>query len=137
MNKKRAPRRPQQCEPGRKRIRIDSFGEIGIEIDGLRAKREEIEDKNIRERKQEQMRRQEMLEHPPNKKMCKGDIRNYLSHKSTNLQPPPNTPKEYFPGSNTPQQTNQESQFQQVLMSAIVPVGGEEGGETHVRAPPP
>ena len=89
MNKKRAPRRPQQCEPGRKRIRIDPFGEIGIEIDGLRAKRDEIEDKNIRERKLEQMRRQEMLEHPPNKKMCKGDIRNYLSHKSTNLQPPP------------------------------------------------
>ena len=113
-------------------MRIDPLGEIGIEIEGLRARREEIEDKNIRERKQEQMRRQELLEHPPSKKLCKGDIINYLNQKSTNLHPP-NTPQEYFPGTpkNTPQQINQEPQIPKVILSAIVPVG--ESGSLYMR----
>ena len=34
INKKRAPRRLQQCEPGRKKLRLDPLGEIENEIKG-------------------------------------------------------------------------------------------------------
>ena len=70
---------PQQCEPGRNRVRIDHLGEIGIEIMGLKAREEEIRDKKMQERKIEQMKRQEILPLPPGKRQCSADIRKYLS----------------------------------------------------------
>ena len=89
INRKRAPRRPQQCEPGRKRMRMDNLGELGIEIMGLKAREDEIRDKKIQERKMEQLKRQETLPLPPGKRQCSTYIRKYLNKKSTNLHTPP------------------------------------------------
>ena len=44
INKKRAPRRPQQCEPGRKVLRLDPEGEIGNEIRGSEKMRENVDE---------------------------------------------------------------------------------------------
>ena len=117
VNKKRAPRRPQQCEPGRKRLRIDPDGQIEQEIRGMRERQDALERDKIIERKIDQSERKENLPNQNNKKQkqCGADIRIYLSKpkvsESTNLQPPlppPNILQESF--------------------SATVPVRGEEGG---------
>ena len=125
VNKKRAPRRPQQCEPGRKRLRIDPDGQIEQEIRGMRERQDALERDNITERKKDQSERKENLPNQTNKKQkqCGADIRIYLSKpkvsESTNLQPPlppPNILQESF--------------------SATVPVRGEEGGGDSSQSPP-
>ena len=128
INKKRAPRRPQQCEPGRKRLRIDPDGQIEQEIRGMRERQDALERDNVTERKKDQSDRKENLENLVNQtnkkhKQCGSDIRIYLSKskvlESTDLQPPlppPNILQESF--------------------SARVPARGEEGGGDSSQSPP-
>ena len=117
VNRKRAPRRPQQCEPGRKRLRIDPDGQIEEEIRGMRERKDALERDNIIERKKDQSERKENLPNQNNKKQkqCGADIRIYLSKpkvsESTNLQPP------YHP------QTYYKSFFRPQCQS-----GGKKGG---------
>ena len=111
INRKRDPRRPQRCEPNRKRARIDPDGLISLEILGLREKKDHTEKIRQEERLREQILRRDILTETDRKRQCRLDIRQYFV-KSTeeNKTIPP-----------------QVSIIEENI-SAIVPVGGEEGG---------
>ena len=113
INRKRAPRRPQQCEPGRKKLKIDPDGQISMEIKGLKERREALEREKVGEKKIIQTERRENLDETVKKKQCRIDIRQYFT-KSTDQQPtlPPQTPKIIL---------------SRVSSSATVPVRGGEG----------
>ena len=85
INKKRAPRRPQKCEPGRKKMRLDPNGDISNEILGLKALRENEAAKKIEENRLEQLKRRDINLQPPDKRHCRADIRKYFTE-SSNLQ---------------------------------------------------
>ena len=111
INKKRDPRRPQRCEPNRKRARIDPDGLISLEILGLREKKDHTKKKRQEESLREQILRRNILTETDRKRQCRLDIRNYFV-KSTEV-------KSIIP----PQVSLTEENI-----SAIVPVRGEEGG---------
>ena len=139
INRKRAPRRPQKCEPDRKRIRIDHDGQIGNEIKGMRDRREALEREKIDEKKEEQSKRKEKLENSQIKKQCKSDIRNYLS--KSNYSPSPemseSTSKHTHPPPSQPTIPHPEHSTLSNSISATVPVRGEEGGGDSSQSPPP
>ena len=113
INRKRDPRRPQRCEPSRKRARIDPDGLISLEILGLKEKKDQNEKNRQEERLREQIQRREILIETDRKRQCRVSIRNYFV-KSTEE-------KRFIP----PQVSVTEENI-----SAIVPVGGEERGES-------
>ena len=77
INKKRAPRRPQQCEPRRKRLRIDPDEQIEQEINGMREIQDVLKRDNVTVRKRDQSDRKENLVNQTHKKhkQCRSDIR--------------------------------------------------------------
>ena len=75
INRKRAPRRPQQCEPNRKRVKIDPDGMIGLEILGLKERTDQNEKSKQEKRMREQILRRDILTETERKIQCRLDIR--------------------------------------------------------------
>ena len=111
INKKRAPRRPQQCEPNRKRAKLDPDGLISLEILGLKEKKNQNEMIRQEKRMREYILRRDILTETDRKRQCRMDIRQYFVKSTEETK---NIP---------PQVTISEENI-----SARVPVGGEEGG---------